>query len=303
VRAYGFTLRTRVPTDPPAAMSDRPPPPARPAPSPLARRQLLAALPAWLAGVPLAVQARSGTEVLIGGTGAGLALAARIFEGRTGVRVVSNLGTGGGLKALAAGAIDIALAARPLNEAERGARLVERDWLRSPFVWAAHPEVPVSGLTLDELAALYDGRTAKWRNGLPVRLVLRPENDSDTAFMRSLGPALSQALSAAHARPGTHVAVTDMEAIEALARMPGGVGITTLGLVRTMGATLKVLNLGGVRPDLDTLTDGRWPHAKTVTAVTRSDAAPATAAVLDAMFAAPAAAVLASAGCQPARRP
>lgn len=269
----------------------------------LSRRRLLVALPAALAAVPPVLQAGSGDEVRIGGTGAGLALAALLFDGHPGVRVVPNLGSGGGLKALAAGAIDIALSARPLGGAERAARLSGREWLRSPFVWAAHPDVPVSDLTLGELAALYDGRTRSWRSGAPVRLVLRPENDIDSVFMRGLDPALAQALAAAHARPGMHIAVTDMEAVESLTRMPGGIGITTYGLVRVMAQQLQVLSLGGVRPGIDTLADGRWPHVKTVSVVTRGTAAPAIAAVLEAMFSTRAAAVLSAAGCLSARRP
>lgn len=279
------------------------PKPTTPSPQRLIRRRLLQALPAALASLPSVLQARSGDEVRIGGTGVGLALAALLFDGRPGVRVVPNLGTGGGLKALAAGAIDIALTARPLSGAERALNLSEREWLRSPFVWAAHPDVPASDLTLGELAALYDGRTRTWRNGAPVRLVLRPENDTDSVFMRGLGPALAQALAAAHARPGTHVAVTDMEAVDALTRMPGGIGLTTYGLVRVMARQLQVLSLGGVRPGVDTLTDGRWPHVKTVSVVTGPAVAPAAAAVIEAMFGTQAAAVLASAGCLTTRRP
>ena len=272
--------------------------PARP--SPIERRHCLRLSLALglLQAAPAAwPQARATGEVLIGGTGTGVAPMQKVLSGRSGLRFVPNLGTGGGLKALAAGAIDIALAARPPDDGERARGLVAREWMRTPFVFACHRAVPPLRPTLAELASLYAGRVHQWPNGTPVRLVLRPASDADTRQLRSLSPAMAEALTAAQTRPGAHVAVTDGDAAEAIERIPGALGALALGLLRSDGRQLLVLDLDGIKPGIDTLAAGRYPHAKTIYLVTRGTPAGAVAATLADAAAARAAALLASLGC------
>lgn len=246
---------------------------------PMRRRAWLLAA---LAG-PTAARAavpRAPGEVLIGGTGAGLGPLQQAAGTVRGLRWVPNLSTSGGLKALQAGAIDIALAGRPLTAAERAQGLVDQPLFRTPYVFAVHGDVPVRGVSLAELAALYAGRTASWPDGQPVRLVLRPPSDGDSAFVKSLGAGLADAVTLAQSRPGSLVAMVDAEATEALERIGGSLGITTLGLLRAERRRLNVLQLEGVRPDADTLADNRYPHAKTVHLVTRARPRPEDTAVL-----------------------
>lgn len=271
--------------------------PTTPCP-PLRRRHLLAALALPAAcGVPRAL-ARAPVGVQIGGTGAGLGPAARVLSGRADVHLVPSLGSGGGIKAALAGAIDIALVARALTDAERARGLQAREWFRTPLIWAAHPVVPASQLTMDELLGLYAGRTTRWSNGDPVRLVLRPENDSDSLLMRTIGPAAADALRLAHARPGVLVASTDSEAVDAIGRLQGAVGVTTLGMVLTETPSLKVLDIDRVRPSLQALSAGRWALHKAVQLVTRGAPAAPVQAVLDTLLSADAGQILVTLGCQ-----
>jgi phosphate transport system substrate-binding protein len=263
------------------------------------RRFFLSLIPALPGLLPLPVwaQARQPGEVLIGGTGAGLGPAQKLLEASPKLRFVPNLGTSGGLKAVAAGAIDLALAARPLSPAEQAQGLVEREFFTTPVVFAVHGEVPLRRATLAELTALYAGRTPQWSNGTPVRLVLRPESDSDSRFLGALSPAMAEALAAARARPGAHVATTDADATEALARIAGSLGVTTLGLVRAEGRGLQVLELDGVKPGADTLLSKRYPHAKTIYWVTRGAPTPEALAAMQACATAKAQQSLTQLGC------
>lgn len=244
--------------------------------------------------------ARPGGELLIGGTGAGLGPLQRVAEevGARTLRCVPSLGTGGGLKAVAAGAIDIAMAARRLDDGEKAKGLVEREWFRTPVVWAVHDAVPLRRVTLEELADLYAGRLRAWSNGVAVRLVLRPESDSDTRFLKALGPAMAEAVSAALARPGVHVAATDTDATDALERITGALGVTTLGLLRAERRRLHVLAFAGVAPGLDTLASGRYPHVKSIYLVTRGAPSGPLADAIESLSSRPAAQVLAAVGCQ-----
>lgn len=261
----------------------------------------LATLPLGAAGLVAAAPDRAADAGLrVGGTGVGLGVLQRLADALPTLKsaqLVPSLGTGGGLRALAAGALDLALAARTLNEDERAKGLVERPLFRTPVVWAVHAEVPLQRVTTAELAALYAGRTPQWRDGLPVRLVLRPASDVDTALTRALGPAMAEAADRAQVRAGVHLAATDGEATEALERIAGSLGITTLGLLLAERRHVKVLALDGTEPGLAALAAGRYPHAKTVYAVTRGAPAGAAAALLQALATREAAAALAALGC------
>lgn len=267
----------------------------------LTRRHLLAAA-ALLPGLSQgqAPASRPGGELLIGGTGAGLGPLQLVIDdlGLRQLRLVPSLGTGGGLKAVAAGAIDLALSARRLTDDERARGLVEQELFRTPVVWAVHDGVPLRNATLDDLAALYAARTTHWTNGTPVRLVLRPESDSDTALVKSASPAIAEAASAAQARPGVHVATTDFDTVEALERIQGALGATTLGLVRAQRRRVHVLSLGGIAPSLDMLAANRWPMAKRVHLVSRGKPSGTLADVVQALFSRPAVHLLAGAGCR-----
>jgi phosphate transport system substrate-binding protein len=249
--------------------------PTPPTPKPVSGRRpaLLALLAAGSGLIVPRVYGQAADDVRIGGTGAGVAPVRALLEGTPGVRVVPNLGTGGGLMALNAGAIDIALSSRNITAAETQAGLVAQPLFRTPYVFAVHHAVRATGATIAELAGFFGGHP--WPDGTPVRTVLRPDKDSDTDFVRSLGPAMSQALKAAQARPGTFVAVTDGDATEAMERIGGSLGVTTTAMLATESRRLRALALDGVQPSLEALARGRYPHAKTVYLVTRGAPAPA----------------------------
>lgn len=256
-------------------------------------------LAAW-AGRAFA-QPGSHRPLAIGGTGAGVAPLHRVAEALgLDVTFVPNLGSGGGLKALMAGAVDIALAARPPNDAERAAGLVDRVLFRTPFVWAVQEAVPRHRVTLPELVALYGGLTERWGDGGRVRLVLRPESDSDTRIARDLHPDLDRALAAAAQRPGIRVAITDDDAVADIGRIDGALGVTSLTMVHTRESHVRVLELDGVMPSTGTLRDGRYRPAKTVRLVTRASPGAEVRRLLQRLASAPAREALLRLGCVPA---
>ena len=83
------------------------------------------------------------------------------------MKVLPSLGTSGGLAAVTAGAIDVAVAARPLNEAEHAKGLQCFPYAQTPLAFVTHPDVGVSGVTLAEVAAILAGRRRAWPNGTP----------------------------------------------------------------------------------------------------------------------------------------
>jgi len=129
--------------------------------------------------------------------------------------------------------------------------------------------------TVDQLARLYAGETTTWPDGTPVRLVLRPETDSDTNLVKAMSPAMDKAMAAAHARPGMNVAVTDQDGADAQEKTPGSLGTSTLALILAEQRKLTVLNLNGVKPAVKTVADGSYPYYKTQILVLGPKASPA----------------------------
>jgi phosphate transport system substrate-binding protein len=189
----------------------------------------------------------------IGGAGAAIgtmnsALAALALRGQeVPTRVVSHLGSVGSLRAVEQGALDMALISRPLQVDERMRGLNAWEYGRTPFALATSMQ-GVSGLTRARLAEMIEDPRATWPDGTPVRLVLRPKSDGDFVLLASMGPLVELALERANARAGMVIAITDQEAVDAVARLRGGLGAFGLSLLRAGPQTLVPLALDGVAP-------------------------------------------------------
>jgi phosphate transport system substrate-binding protein len=137
-------------------------------------RQLLAAATLWLAA-----SAAAAETITVAGTGAALGtmriLAAEFARVQTAhsITVIPNLGSSGGVKALAAGAIDVAAIARPLRPEEAAQGLVTVAYGKTPLVIATNAKAAGTFANLAELADIYSGRRTTWAEGTPIRLVMR----------------------------------------------------------------------------------------------------------------------------------
>ena len=216
----------------------------------------------------LAVSGAAAETITVGGTGAAMgtmqALAAEFAKAQPAhsVVVVPHLGSSGGIKALAAGAIDMAAIARPLRLDESAQGLVSVAYGKTPLVLATNTKAAGTFASVAELADIYAGRRAAWAEGSPIRLVMRPQTDSDTQLLEAFSPEVKRAVATALARPGMIVAATDQEAADFIERTPGAIGTTTLALVRTEKRNVLILPLGGVAPSTRTVADGSYPYVK-----------------------------------------
>ena len=221
-------------------------------------------------------RAQAETIVRIGGTGSGLAAMHELAKAyskkhpEVAVKVAPSLGSGGGVAALRQGALDLAITARPLNDAELGQGAQAAEYARTPFVFAVHGKVPVTDITSQQLIDIYSAKTVKWSNGTPIRLILRPLNDVDTKILKRLSAGLQRAVQLAHERPGMTVAVTNQESADAAARVPGALACATLTEVVAQRRPVKILSYNGVAPTLKNLANGSYQPVKTFYLVTSS---------------------------------
>jgi phosphate transport system substrate-binding protein len=216
-----------------------------------------------------------GEEIRIGGTGGALgtiqilADAYNKSQSDAKVVVVPNLGSSGGIRAVIAGAIQIGLSGRLLKDAELSQGAKEIEYGRTPFVFATSVNnAGVAAITTPQLVEIYSGRMERWSDGTKIRLVLRPENDSDTESVRKISPELNQAALLASKRSGMLVAVTDHDAADYLEKLSGSVGTTTLAMILSEKRSLKALKLNGAEPSVKGIAQGSYPYYKQMMLVT-----------------------------------
>jgi phosphate transport system substrate-binding protein len=223
-------------------------------------------------GVVLSLAPPAGAETLtVGGTGSSEPLLKLLFAEFSkqspglDLNVVSpSLGSGGGIKALSIARIDLAVSARPLKAEEAPVLGRSFELGATPFVLVSNGGRRPNGFTRAELAAVYDGRLQSWENGAPIRLVLRTRDDSDTAQLQAMSPAMNEAVLFADRRRGMVYGNDDMDTLELLTRTTDSLGPTSLGFLRTTNSRLSALPLDGVMPSLAALKNGSYPWRKTL---------------------------------------
>jgi phosphate transport system substrate-binding protein len=185
--------------------------------------------------------------------------------------IVPDLGSGGGLKALSLDKIEVAISGRSLTQEEEAQGMVAMEYGRSPFVLAT-PKKNVKGLTLKEIADIYAGRTTKWPDGTPIRLVIRPVNDVDTPLLASFSPAVKEGVELSQKRPGLVTAIYDLEVVNEIQKLEGGLGTSSLTPILAENHPLYPLAIDGVAPTPKNLADGKYKHYKPFYIVTRGRA-------------------------------
>jgi len=220
-------------------------------------------------------------SLIIGGTGTALggfkALAEAYQKINPNLRidVLPSLGSSGGIKAAIECVIDIGISSRPLKEDElrKGADAVE--YAITPFVFVTARKIEGINLTLHDIAGIYAGEIKKWPDGSHIRLILRPESDSDTLILRNMSAGMDKAVQKALSQEGMIIEPTDQESAGAVERISGSLGTTTLSLIISEKRQLHMLPLNGVTPSVQTLADGTYPYYKEYFLVTGPKAAPA----------------------------
>lgn len=192
-----------------------------------------------------------------------------------------SLGTGGGVRALAAGKIDLAVLGRSLKDDEKQESFRVTAWTRTPLVLATSTGVLAGGLSVPLLVDILRMRRTTWDDGSRIRLILRIPQETDTMVLSGLSPDLKRALDAYLASPGAVVADTDVDAVDLLARTPGSLGTTTLGLIALRGSQVVAMPFAGVAPSLQTLADGSYPMAKELYLLTTDKPSPQLVRFLD----------------------
>lgn len=226
-----------------------------------------------LAGV-LAPACVLAEEIKIGGTGGALATMQLLGDAyrkdhlELKITVLPSLGSTGGIKAVLAGAIQIAVSSRPLKSSETSQGASAFEYARTPFVFAVPLKSLIKDITEKDLVDLYSGTRDRWPDGERIRLVLRPVGETDSDIVKSISPAVKQAKLLAEKRPGMLFAVTDQDSADNIEKIRGAFGTSTLAQILSEQRALRPLRFNGIEPSTKSVADGSYPFFKRLFIVT-----------------------------------
>lgn len=227
----------------------------------------------------------SGQKIVVSGTGDSQELLrdlAGVLMGKLGggiIEVPESIGSGGGLRALAAGKADLARVARPLMEKEKGPGLTYDLFALSPIVFVVHPSVAdIDGLDTEQILEIYSGRAIRWedlgaRSG-KIYPVIREAGDSCLTVIQERLPGFREI-----DRPAAKVCYTTPEAVETLAAHKNTLGF--LPASAAMGTGLKILKVNGVYPSPENVRSGKYALAIPLALVYRGTPVGLTKAFVD----------------------
>lgn len=212
--------------------------------------------------------AANAATLHLGGTGSSLGMLEQVggdfataAGGAVKINVVPSLGSSGAIRALADGKLDLAVSARPLKPAEAARGLQVVLTLRTPFVLVTSRAKPPP-LKVAELPKIFSADRPAWADGKPIRLILRPESETDTTLLGDMTPGLAQAIHAARHRGEIPIAATDQDNLAMAQRVPGSLTGTTLAQLTTEPNNLHIIAVDGVEPTLANLESGAYRFGK-----------------------------------------
>ena len=236
----------------------------------------------------IVVSGSASAEIIkTGGTGAALGTLKQLgtaFEKlhpEHTVVAVPSLGSSGGIKAVQAGAIQLSVSGRDLKPEEVRTGLSAVRYGTTPFAFATHHDAPLIQLTPASLVDVYSGKQDAWPSGRPIRLVLRPKTEGDTALLQNISPAMDVAVKTALERKGMAVAVTDTDSADQIEKFPNSLGTTTLALVLSEQRQVNLLAVNNVMPSVAAISNGTYPYTKDMYAVVANISTPGTRQFLE----------------------
>lgn len=221
----------------------------------------------FLAFPLLAANGAAAAPLRLAGTGGiieAMQQIAPLFKAATGdeLEITVGLGSGGALRALADGALDIVVSARELSPAEAKGNLVVRPFARTPLVFITSNPKP-NGLKTSDIASIFEAINPKWQDGTPLKIILRTRLDADTALIERKIPGVAEAIEHARLRPDVPLAATDQDNVNISQRLGGSFSLAGYGQIIAEKCDLRMIAIDGVMPNLDTLADGTYPYIKT----------------------------------------
>ena len=252
---------------------------------------LIVSTVSYLASSSGVYAAGAAGEIKIGGTGTSLATMKLLGEQfrknhpDITITVLPSLGSSGGIKALLAGALDIAISYKePSGDEKKSKGLTAVKYAKTPFVFITHKTNKVSNITSQEVVDIYNGNTTFWPDDTPVRLILRPSGEASTRILQGISEDMNRAIQSSFKRVGLNMAVNDQQNVDLIERLPGSFGASALSQLISEKRDLNILSLNGVKPSVRTLANGNYPYFKELYMITGPKSTPLAKQFIDFVF-------------------
>ena len=212
------------------------------------KRCLIAVLFLGLIVIPV----MSLDTVVVGGTGANqeiLRIIASEFMKLNPdcvIEVPDTIGSGGGIKAVSNGAIDIARVARELKDTEKIDGLVYREFGLSPVVFATNRNTDIDNLSMSQVYDIYRGTQNNWQafggGNQRIYVIGRENGDSSLSEIQKIMKEFQNLEYSAQLL----VVNKDTMMIDRLSQKPGAIGYGSLSNMKA--ANLNVLSIDNIEP-------------------------------------------------------
>lgn len=122
-----------------------------------------------------------------------------------------------------------------------------------------HPDNPISGLSLDQLRAIFQGRVSNWRElgGMNRDLVVISRENGSGIRTEFEGLVMGSRQTTFAAR----IAPSNLDMVSAVAQTPGGIGYVSLAFV---DPRVRAVPIAGVECTLATVRDNTYPLRTTL---------------------------------------
>ncbi|MEM6995537.1 MAG: substrate-binding domain-containing protein [Myxococcota bacterium] len=209
------------------------------------------------------------------------ALVAAFADGGGRLPVVHpSIGSGGGIRALLDGVVDVALVSRPLKERERALGLVAVPYARVPVIVAVHSDVPDRDITTPQLVAVFAGHHGTWSDGSRITVLQRERGDSSHRAVATAIAGFAETNDEAYREGRWRVLYHDDAMTDALDSTPGALGLFGQGSVPAT-RSIRALTVDGVPPTVASIREQRYPFTKDLGFVMAGEPTGAVAAFID----------------------
>jgi phosphate transport system substrate-binding protein len=215
----------------------------------------------------------SGEQLRVSGSGTCLPLVRLLTEDYPGTSefvFLPGLHSGGGIKGVANGDLEIGAVSRELTAEEAALGLDYAVLSDDGLVLATHPSVTLEGLTTQQVRDIYSGVYSNWSElggpDVPITILDRNEDESAKIILRQyvLGPDLE-------ITPRAVNLYYEPDMIEGLQSTVGAIGYFSLGYGLSQGVPVRYLKLDGVEASVENILNGSYRMIRPLGVVTASD--------------------------------
>lgn len=232
-------------------------------------------LTACTSSAEITAEHKSGGPVRVSGSGTCLPLL-RLLTGAYNDDAVEfvylpGLHSGGGIKGVANGDLEIGAVSRELSAEEEALGLRYTLLSRDGLVIATHPSVSLEGLTKQQVRDIYEGKYANWAElggpDLPITVLDRNEDESAKMILREYVLGADLAIT-----PKAVNLYYEPDMIDGLRSTVGAIGYFSLGYGLSQDVPVHMLMLDGIEPTVANIENGTYKVIRPLGVVTSADA-------------------------------